>query len=105
LLLVSENAVDQSNLDLTWGASCSAGASDYSIHEGVLGEWYSHGSLSCSTGGATAATITPSPFGRYYLVVPINPLREGSYGTDSQAVQRPASMNRCRSSIDASACQ
>lgn len=103
-LLVRKNNATPTNLDLSWGASCSGGATDYSIHEGSLGVWYTHTALRCSTSGATLATITPSAANRYYLVVPLNTQREGSYGTDSRRVERPPSTTRCRTQSDLTSC-
>jgi hypothetical protein len=104
LLRVRKNAVNPNILDLTWGASCTSGASDYSVHEGALGTWYSHTSVSCSTGGATATSITPAPFGRYYLIVPLDATREGGYGFNSSGTPRPVSTTRCRALSDSSGC-
>jgi hypothetical protein len=83
-------------LSLSWGASCSAGAVDYEVHEGVLASFTSHVSLLCSTGGATTALITPSSASSYYLVVPATSSTEGSYGKNSSGVERPASTLPCR---------
>jgi hypothetical protein len=83
-------------LDLSWGASCSAGAVDYEIYEGALSSFTSHAALVCSTAGATSAVITPSSSSSYYLVVPATSITEGSYGTNSAAVERPASTLACR---------
>ncbi len=43
----------------------------------------------CSTQNATSFTLTPSGGNRYYLVVARNATNEGSYGTDSNGVERP----------------
>jgi len=83
------------DLTLTWGPSCSAGDSDYAVYEGELGSFTSHTSVLCSTGGATTATIAPGAGNRYYLVVPNNGLREGSYGVRSSGSQRPAAIAAC----------
>ena len=83
------------DMTLSWGSGCGGGISDYEIYEGTLGLYYSHASKFCSTGGLTTKTFTPPAGGAYYLVVPRNALREGSYGTDSAAVQRPAGMAAC----------
>lgn len=83
------------NLRLSWNASCSGTDTDYEIYEGALGSFYSHQQVLCTTGGATSATIPPGADGRYYLVVPRNALREGSYGTRSSGTQRPAAAIAC----------
>jgi len=73
--------LDLSNVILSWGQSCSEGASDYGIYEGAIGAWYSHTSIDCSDGGAPLTeTVTPSAGSHYYLVVPHNTGTEGSYG-------------------------
>src|SRR6185295_9483267 len=40
-LLLGRNASDLNDLDLDWDPSCGT-ASDYSVHEGTIGIWYSH---------------------------------------------------------------
>ena len=83
----------QHQIKLEWGASCDEGDQDYAIYEGVIGEYGDHIPVVCSTNGATTWT-----FGRmgshYYLVVPSNGLREGSYGVDHEG-ERPASTLGC----------
>jgi len=84
------------NLDLSWGASCLTSDDDYEIYAGPLGAFSSHAPLLCGTGGATAASL-PEPAGdTYYLVVPANAGREGSYGTDSAGTERPPGAGACR---------
>ena len=85
----------ESDLTLTWGPSCSAGDSDYAVYEGSLGSFPSHTPVHCTTRGATTATFTPGAGNRYYLVVPNNGLREGSYGVGSSGAQRPAANAAC----------
>ena len=81
-------------ITLSWGPSCSAEDVDYSVYEGVIGDFTSHGALFCSTNGATTRT-----FGRlgdnYYLVVPHTAVREGSYGVDSENQERAAGTDVC----------
>ncbi len=83
------------DLRLTWGASCAATDTDFSVYEGALGDFASHLPRLCSTAGATTVTLTPSPGSRYYLVVPANGSREGSYGLRSDLAERPASSAAC----------
>lgn len=80
---------------LTWGTSCLSTDNDYELYEGTLGYFTSHAPVMCSTGGATVVTLTPDPGDTYYLVVPRNGMREGSYGLDSSGVQRPQSSAAC----------
>ncbi len=84
------------DITLRWDVSCSSSDSDYAVYEGVIGSFTSHDVKLCSTGGATQATITPGPRSSYYLVVPQNALREGSYGTDSAGSQRPQGPGSCQ---------
>jgi hypothetical protein len=84
-----------SDITLTWGSACSAGASDYEIYEGTMGSYYSHAAVFCSTGGLTSKTITPAAGNRYYLVVPRNGIREGSYGSASSGLPRPQGSGAC----------
>jgi hypothetical protein len=84
-----------SDLTLTWDVSCMDTDTDYAVYEGELGNFYSHGWRHCSTGGATTTTITPQPGDRYYLVVPLNSYREGSYGTWGAGIERPQGVGAC----------
>ena len=83
------------NITLTWGASCLATDTDYTIYEGTIGSYYSHAARFCSTGGATTRTFVPASGSRYYLVVPHNAAREGSYGTNSSGAERPPAAVAC----------
>ncbi|MFQ5876470.1 MAG: DNRLRE domain-containing protein [Acidobacteriota bacterium] len=83
------------SLRLSWGRSCLPGDTDFEIYEGRIGEFTGHVPIACSTGGATSAAITPAPGDRYYLIVPRNPSREGSYGVDSRGADRGASPDAC----------
>ena len=49
----------------------------------------------CSTGGITEHDLIPNFFGNYYLVVPSDAGKEGSYGLDSTGVPRSASATAC----------
>ncbi len=39
------------SLQLTWDPSCSSNDADFEVYEGVLGTFYSHVPVQCSTGG------------------------------------------------------
>lgn len=96
-LTLGKNSVNPTALDLSWGLSCSPGATDYAVMEGTLGSWSSHVSLVCSTGGATSITVSPgSGASHYYVVVPLSATEEGSYGVDSTGAERPPSAAPCR---------
>jgi hypothetical protein len=80
---------------LTWSASCVSTDTDYEVYEGTLGSFYSHTMKLCTTGGATTATFMPAPGSSYYLVVPRNGNREGSYGLDGAGGERPPGIPAC----------
>ena len=87
-------------LTLTWGASCSSGASDYAIYEGTLdalrtGLW-NHAAKTCSAGADRTETITPGTGARYYLVAPLTASSEGRLGKTSAGTDRPAAASPCR---------
>ncbi len=84
-------------LGLTWGASCIATDDDYAIYEGVLGAYYSHGLVVCSTGGVPQIELTAGNGSRYYLVVPRNATNEGSLGRTSDGLERPQGSPACTS--------
>ena len=92
--LLVDNA-DGDQITLSWGASCLATDNDYAIYEGTLGNFTSHTSLFCDTAGATTKTFTPLAGGTYYLVVPLNASREGSYGTTSEDSERSVGEDTC----------
>ncbi len=92
------------NLTLTWGASCRTSDTDYAVYAGTLGIFPSHAPRLCTTGGATTATF-PAPSGSaYYLVVPRNAAREGSYGRGSDGAERPQGIDACLPQAIAPAC-
>ncbi|HEY3177157.1 MAG TPA: hypothetical protein VGK94_15495 [Candidatus Polarisedimenticolia bacterium] len=81
---------------LRWDPSCASGDGDYEIYEGSLPIFYSHASRLCSTGGATSTLLVPGSGNNYYLVVPGNGAREGSYGLTSDGRPRPPGASQCR---------
>jgi len=83
------------DLVLTWEGSCLASDADYEVYEGLLGDHDTHEARVCTTAGELTWTLTPGPGSRYYLVVPRNATREGSYGTDSAGVERPQGIAPC----------
>lgn len=102
-LTVRRNATNPADLDLDWAPGCGS-PSDYSIHEGILGDWYSHQAVLCTTQGATAATITPGASSRYYLIVPLDRMHEGSYGAGTLGSERPPSSATCHAERDTTSC-
>ena len=80
---------------LSWGPSCLFTDEDYEVYEGALGSFASHAPRLCSTNGATSASLNPAAGNTYYLVVPHNGFREGSYGRTSAGTERPAGGSAC----------
>lgn len=91
-------------IELNWGASCSSNLTDYAIFEGRIGNWYSHKERRCSTNGGTSWDFNARNGNRYYLIVPVNEVAEGSYGTDSNGDQRPPGTITCLSVVLSEAC-
>ena len=83
------------DVTLSWGASCQADDGDYAVYEGSIGNFSSHAAALCGTGGETNATITAGAGDTYYLVTPVDGLREGSLGTDSEGNDRPPALVPC----------
>jgi Zn-dependent metalloprotease len=92
-LLVGKSGPD--SILLAWEESCVGSDGDYAVYEGALGDFTSHLPKQCSTGGDTSSVIEPSAASAYYLVVPRNTGREGSYGTDSEGVERNQGAAAC----------
>ena len=46
-------------------------------------------------GGGSTWSFTPLPGNRYFLLVPVNPSREGSYGAGVAGAERPPSASAC----------
>jgi hypothetical protein len=92
-LLVSR--ASPTDLALSWNPSCSSNDVDYAVYEGTIGDFTSHQSVLCSTGGATSATVTAGAGATYYLVVPLNGFREGSYGVASDGTPHVQGANPC----------
>ena len=104
-LAVDKSAITPGDLSLSWAASCSPGAVDYAVYEGIIGEFTSHTMTDCSDDGdPLMEEVQPSPGDRYYLVVPLTFDSEGSYGTSSSAAERPAGTETCRPTRVIAAC-
>ena len=83
------------DLRLSWGASCSATDTDYAVYAGAMPDFTTYSPLACSTGGLTSIILTPTAANQFYLVVPRNAGREGSYGTASNGLERPPGAGAC----------
>lgn len=82
-------------LTVSWQDSCARGDTDYAVYEGLLGSFSTHGSIQCTTSGASVASVNPVPGSAYYLVVPEESGAEGSYGLDSALGERPTGAGAC----------
>jgi hypothetical protein len=80
------------DVTLTWADSCTITDVDYAVYVGEIGDFTSHSASQCSTGFATLATFA-APDDVYFLVVPHNGDREGSYGVDGGGTPRPRAVN------------
>jgi hypothetical protein len=59
--------------------------------EGALGDFTSHVPVTCATAPGHSWHFKPQAGNRCFLLVPINPTREGSYGLYGAGIERPAS--------------
>lgn len=91
-------------VDLQWDAGCAPSAADYAVFSGTLGNWYDHTIVTCTTGGATSADVGATPGDRYFLIVPLTSVEEGSYGLDSDGFERPRGIATCRAQADVGGC-
>jgi hypothetical protein len=83
------------NIRLTWEPSCSPSDLDYAVYDGPLASFAAKAPLLCSTAGATVASFAPPAGDVFFLVVPHNGVIEGSYGLDSDGLERPPSPAAC----------
>jgi len=83
------------------GGTCTV--TGYGVYRGTL-PWtmYNHAQLNCIVTGTTY-TDASATLSYYYLVVPLNSSKEGSYGTDSSGSERPQALSPCLSQ-DLTAC-
>jgi len=80
---------------LTWGDSCSPADDGYTVYQGNLGNFTSSIPLGCDPITDTTTTVA-APFGdAWFLIVPRRGDVEGSYGSDSEGIERPASGLAC----------
>jgi hypothetical protein len=85
------------DVELSWGASCIAAATDYAVYEGTLGDFENYDWVTCSTDEALSYTLTSPAGSTFWLVVPVDPDEgaEGSYGRASDGSERPPSAAAC----------
>jgi len=93
-LLIGKTA--GAEIALSWGASCKVSDGDYAVYEGGLGgEFDTHSAKVCGTGTDTNTLVLANPGDRYFLIVPLSIEHEGSYGQDSEGVERPTGAPDC----------
>lgn len=104
-ITVDKSALVPNAVAISWLPSCTHGAADYAIYEGEVGDWYSHAAVDCSDGGSDLQEeITPLEGDRYFLVVPLNYIGEGSYGEGDSGAQRPVGTAACLPTQSVSPC-
>jgi hypothetical protein len=91
---------------VTWGASCSAEASEYAVYEGSLDALrtmaWDHLPVTCAAGLDRSHAFVPAPGARYFLAAPLAGGNQGSLG-DASWGPRPASAGAC-APTEASSC-
>lgn len=86
---------DAERITLEWTASCHEADVDYEIYEGEIGRFPSHALQFCSTGNETTKTYRPASDDAYFLVVPRDATREGSYGLTRDGAERAPAIEAC----------
>jgi hypothetical protein len=84
---------------LEWGGPCNDSDvpnQDFAVYHGLLGEFSSYQSLTCTTGRDGSYLAAGVPDGSFFLVVPMTSVSEGSYGRDSSGVERSAAAASCK---------
>ena len=82
-------------LTLDWNRSCLFNEIDWAIYEGTIGNWGASFARACSTNQGNFYSVPVPSFSAFYLVVPKNGGREGSYGKTSAGLERPPAVNAC----------
>lgn len=82
-------------LHFEWDLSCIGTDSDYALYMGTIGDFGSHTPRNCSTGGSTTLSYWIGTTNNYFLIVPHNGTREGSYGEDSAGLSRGPGPDTC----------
>lgn len=83
---------------LFWNVGCGADDIDYAVYQGTIdGVFQNHEPLVCTTNNVRNIVFTPDAGNLYFLVVPQTENAEGSYGLDSDLLQRSPSVSACHS--------
>jgi hypothetical protein len=106
-ITMAKSSATLGNVVIYWTTSCSAGAEDYGIYEGVIGTWTSHRKKLCvdADGSPLSEDFPPGPGDRYYLVVPHNFEEEGAYGLDYDPTRIPNRVERLQPSAITDRCE
>jgi hypothetical protein len=83
------------NLIFSWGDSCVGSDLDYAVYSGTIGDFASHQPRVCSTSGLTTRQAWIVDSAAYFLIVPLSATREGSYGTNSDGIDRSVGLDAC----------
>jgi glucose/arabinose dehydrogenase len=97
--MLTANKATGEEITLQWDSSCRSGDIDYEIYEGWIGAFSSHLPATCSTSGSLSWTFTPETGSTYYIIVPHNGVKEGSYGRDWTGSERARSGSACMERI------
>ena len=92
--MLTLEVVDE-QINLSWGDSCSISDTDYSVYQGVVGDYESHLPLICSTGDLTQAAVVNFGPSAYYLVAPRTATIQGSLGLTSAGIERNPGIAPC----------
>jgi Metallo-peptidase family M12 len=93
MIRVHGSGVTQGSLLLTWDPPCNDATvpnQDFAVYQGVIGQWATFASLTCTTAHQRSWLIENPPAGLYWLVVPQNSANEGSYGQATSGDRSPA---------------
>lgn len=82
-------------VELSWSDSCLTADYDYAVYAGRIGDWNAHRPLTCSTSGATNWSADPDPDSQFFLVAPLNEVREGVHGLDGAGSPRLRGLAPC----------
>ncbi len=90
--LLTVDRISPTEIELGWSSSGCAGALDHAIYEGAIGTWNDTEPATCTdTASDLTETLTVTESDRFFVVVPLNLDREGSYGLDGSGIERMAS--------------
>ena len=95
-MVIYRYEVFDGDITLVWGDSCNAGDTNYGIFAGTIPTFDVANAVLCETPfGGTAKTVEPEPGNTFYLVVPHNEFWQGSFGQNSQGIERPMTGSWC----------